>query len=92
MRRPQSEHVERRARRMVDMITRLDVDQLQLARVRRGDAYMEARTACLHCAHADDCLHWLSLTAPSSGIGNVEPQQAPDFCPNLSLFQSCRRT
>ena len=37
--------VERQARRMGDLINRLDVDTLKLVRQRHGEAYVEARAS-----------------------------------------------
>jgi hypothetical protein len=75
--------VERQARRMHDMIQRLDVDTAALARLRQGDAYAEARTRCLWCGTSDLCLRWLD---------SPERRPArPGFCPNLSLFERCKR-
>ena len=84
MRWPIFRHVERRATRMHDMIERVRVDPVKLARMRHGEAYAEARTNCLHCAHADDCLHWLATTEIA-----VEP---PPYCPNSELFETCKRS
>lgn len=80
---PMFEHVERRACRLNDMLSYLDVDPVKLARQRAGDAYAEARTNCLHCSNAHACLFWLEAAGPQS-----EP---PDFCPNIELFLSCLR-
>ncbi|HRN87876.1 DUF6455 family protein [Hyphomicrobium sp.] len=76
--------VERRANRMSVVMDRLGVDALTLARRDGGRAYAEARTTCLHCPYAQDCLNWLDEEPPSSG--------RPVFCPNLELFESCRKT
>ena len=80
---PMSGTVERQARRMVDVMERLDVDPLKLARERRGEAYAEARDRCLHCSSAQDCLRWLDGNSPDGG--------QPAFCSNLRLFESCKR-
>lgn len=84
MRWPMLRHVERQASRMNEMMERMDVDPVQLARLRDGDAYAEARTACLHCINAQDCLLWLDAAQPGAGT--------PDFCPNTELFKACKRT
>jgi hypothetical protein len=76
-------HVERQARRMHDMMHRLDVDPAALARERGGDAYAEARTRCLKCLDAHECVYWLEA--------GVAADAAPDFCPNRELFESFRR-
>lgn len=79
---PMSRRVERRAVRMHEMMQRLDGDAAKLARLRRGDAYAEARARCLSCRASEVCLHWLD--APESG-------GRPEFCPNLALFEDCKR-
>jgi hypothetical protein len=81
---PMSRTVERQARRMVEVMERLDVDPLKLARVRGGEAYAEARGKCLDCTRAQECLLWLN--------GNPPDGRGPDFCSNLALFESCKRT
>jgi hypothetical protein len=74
--------VERQARRMHTMMERLDVDPVALSRLRQGDAYCEARTRCLFCGTSERCLRWLDN--PAAGM-------RPEFCPNLPLFESCKR-
>lgn len=78
---PMYDHVERRARRLHDMIERLGVDAVTLARLRQGDAYAEAREQCLHCVQAGDCLHFLADCSDDS---------RPEFCPNLALLESLK--
>ena len=80
---PMSRTVERQARRMVDVMERLDVDPLKLARERGGEAYAEARGKCLQCSRAQECLLWLDGRSPGGG--------QPAFCSNLRLFESCKR-
>jgi hypothetical protein len=75
--------VERQARRMGDMIQRLDVDTLKLVCLRGGGAYVRARTTCLDCSNTARCLQWLD--APLSDGAR------PTFCPNLSLLEECTR-
>ncbi len=75
--------VERQARRMGDMIDRLDVDTLELACLRQGDAYVEARTTCFDCANTASCLQWLEASPADAA--------RPTFCPNLALLESCKR-
>jgi hypothetical protein len=67
---------------MHEMMQRLHVDTGTLVRLRRGDAYAEARTRCLFCGTSDRCLRWLEQ--PERG-------KRPQFCPNLTLFDACRR-
>lgn len=75
--------VERRARRMHDVMVRLDVDPVALVRMRGGDAYAEARGRCMFCGTSDKCLRWLDQADRSA--------TRPDFCPNLSMFEACTR-
>jgi hypothetical protein len=75
--------VERRAVRMHDMMARLRVDPGKLARVRRGDAYAEARARCLSCTTSEECLRWLANSA--------QPGKGPEFCPNVTLFEACKQ-
>jgi hypothetical protein len=73
--------VENRARRLKEMMERLDVDTRTLARLRGGDDYAEARSRCLFCGTGDKCLRWLE---------QCDVGARPEFCPNLPLFESCR--
>jgi hypothetical protein len=75
--------VERQARRLQDVMDRLDVDPVALARLDGGHAFMTARSLCLHCGTADLCLRWLEQ-APVDG-------ETADFCPNRRLFELCKR-
>lgn len=79
---PMYRRVERQARRMHEMMRRLDVDAGRLVRVRTGDAYAEARRRCLFCGTSDMCLRWLDDPTRSS--------VNPEFCPNLPLFEMAR--
>jgi hypothetical protein len=80
---PMFHRVERRALRMRAMMQRLDVDPARLARLRGGDAYAEARATCLSCWASEGCLSWLDNPAQAGS--------RPAFCPNLALFEACRR-
>jgi len=80
---PMFRRVERQARRMHEMMKRLDVDTGALARLRHGEAFAEARRRCLLCGTSDKCLRWLEQPA---GFG-----ARPEFCPNLALFDACER-
>jgi hypothetical protein len=80
---PMYHRVERRAVRMHEMMQRLDVDPARLARLRRGDAYAEAHARCLSCRASETCLRWLD--------GREEGDRRPQFCPNLALFEDCKR-
>jgi hypothetical protein len=68
---------------MHEMMQRLDVDPARLARLRRGDAYAEAHARCLSCRASETCLRWLD--------GREEGDRRPQFCPNLALFEDCKR-
>jgi hypothetical protein len=83
---PMLRHVERQERRMQEMMRRLGVDPVALARLRCGDAYAEARRRCLLCGcgvAGEECLRWLRQGPRSA--------RRPEFCPNLSLFEACSR-
>lgn len=76
-------HVERRARRLREMIESLDVDEIALTRLERGEAYVQACNNCLRCVSVGECLHWLE--------SNSQEESAPEFCPNRGLFIKCRK-
>jgi hypothetical protein len=80
---PMYRTVERQASRMADMMQRLDTDPVKLVRVRAGEAFADARTRCLQCSSARECLLWLNADPPSG--------EAPLFCPNLALLESCKK-
>jgi hypothetical protein len=80
---PMFHRVERRAMRMHEMMRRLHVDPGKLARLRRGDAYAEAHAGCLSCRMSEKCLRWLD--------DPTEAAKRPEFCPNLTLFEACKR-
>ena len=86
MLRPMVRQVERRARRLHDMIKALGVNEIAVIRKDQGEAYAEARDKCLHCASSSECLNWLE--ANSNGARDVT---IPDFCRSKELFESCRR-
>jgi hypothetical protein len=75
--------VERQARRMHDMMDRLEVDKAALVRARQGQDYAEARTRCLTCGTSDQCLRWLDR--------QPRLDDAPTFCPNRRLFARFRK-
>jgi hypothetical protein len=68
---------------MREMMQRLDVDSGKLARLRSGDAYVEARARCLSCSANERCLQWLDSPA--------QADRRAVFCPNLALFEACKR-
>jgi hypothetical protein len=80
---PMVRRVERQARRMHEMMDRLNVDALALVRLNKGDVYAKARSTCLFCGTSDMCLRWLDGHSRSDG--------SPNFCPNLRVFQTCMR-
>lgn len=80
---PVTHHVENRARRLNDVIARVGIDPVQLARLDQGEAYLEARKICIECHHAVTCLKWLETPRENS-----EP---PHFCPNFPLFDHLER-
>jgi Family of unknown function (DUF6455) len=75
--------VERHATRMHEVMERLDVDGAALARQRQGQGYADARKRCMTCGTSDQCLRWLDSKPATGG--------APEFCPNLRLFQQFKR-
>ena len=81
---PMFRTVERQASRLSEMMERLDVDPSKLVRLRAGEAFAEARTKCLQCSHARECLLWLDADPPSG--------EAPHFCPNFELFETCKKS
>lgn len=83
MRGTKARHVERQARRMHEMMDVLDVDGAKLARLDQGEAYAAARLRCLKCSDAERCVDWLE-----HGASRIA---APDFCPNLDLFELVSR-
>jgi hypothetical protein len=74
---------ERQATRLHQMMERLDVDPAALTRMRKGEAYAEARARCLVCDMPSMCLRWLD--------GGARVDENPDFCPNLRLFGPCKK-
>ena len=76
--------VERQATRMHEVMERLDVDGAALARAIQGEVYAQARDRCLSCGTSDKCLRWLD--------GYGRQARRPDFCPNLQVFEACKRS
>ncbi|WP_334145775.1 DUF6455 family protein [Hyphomicrobium sp.] len=75
-------HLEQRATRMAQLMERLNVDTLEFVRQDKGQACADARVTCLHCSCVQECLQWMR----DGSVG-----EEPAFCPNLALFESCRR-
>ena len=80
---PMYRRVQRQAARMPEMMQRLNVDPGKLARLRRGNAYVEARARCLSCSAKNRCLQWLDSPEQTG--------ERAEFCPNLALFEACKR-
>lgn len=80
---PQCRQVERRARRLNDMVAALDVDELALVRKDQGDAYLAARQKCLTCVCPGECTAWLR--------SDDSKTEAPWYCPNKDLFAELKR-
>lgn len=78
---PVERQTERQARRMREMIERLNVDTAKLARL--GDVHSQARTTCLSCRNTAECLTWLDAAEHDAA--------PPTFCPNLMLFEKLTR-
>jgi hypothetical protein len=74
--------VERQARRVHQIMDRLDVDAAALVRARQGELYAQARARCLACAVSATCLDWRDGQAP---------QELPTFCANRQLFEQYRK-
>lgn len=80
---PMFRTVERQAIRMAKMMEKLGVDPGKLVRLRRGEAYADARTKCLQCTNVHECLHWLDADPPSA--------ESPRFCANIEVFEKCKK-
>jgi hypothetical protein len=80
---PMSARIEKQARRMSEMMARLKVDSLALARARGGNGFAEARNRCIACGTSEECKQWLEKPEGAAG--------GPDFCPNWGLFRSLER-
>lgn len=78
-----SEMFEQAARQGHAEANSLDVDEIALTRLDRGEAYVQACNNCLRCVSVGECLHWLE--------SNSQEESAPEFCPNRGLFIKCRK-
>lgn len=74
-----------RARRMGQMMHRLQVDVVALARSRHGGDFARVRTACAACRNTRRCD--LAHEAWLSGRPCERPE---DFCPNAALLTQFR--
>lgn len=81
MDRPMVEQVERRARRLNDMIEKLGIDRSRLARACAGEALSLANRNCLKCSNPSACIDWVDAIAAG-------PLIPPHFCPNVDLLRS----
>jgi len=79
---PMSRTVERQASRMAAMMQKVGADPVRLARLRAGEVYADARTKCLQCSSARECLLWLDANPPT--------REAPHFCPNFDVLENCK--
>lgn len=75
---PAADNSTRSAWRMRAMMKRLDVNLLELCYDGLGATFETARHACGQCASADACELWL---------GSGQSAEAPEFCPNLTIFE-----
>lgn len=80
---PLLRRVERQARRLSEVLKRLGIDEVRLARLRRGRTYADARRRCLECPHERRCGAWLAAVDQRTG--------EPEFCPNAGLLRMLRR-
>ncbi len=79
---PITRHIECRAQQLDQMVERLDVDPLRLARLQQGDTYAHARRVCIECHHAVDCVAWLARLPDEA--------ERPGFCPNFPLLDALK--
>ncbi len=79
---PMFKRVEHQARRLDEMMIRLGICPIDLARIRAGDAYAQARRTCLFCREAQACGNWLA---------QAERDAHPVFCPNLEILEAARQ-
>ncbi len=80
---PMCSHVERRARRLNDMIDRIGANRSRLVRACGGATIAEAAKNCLSCPYPTACIEWVS----DRSFDAVEP---PSFCRNRNLIRRCR--
>ncbi len=78
---PMSRRVEEQAVQLHEVMSRLGIDPVQMARRDQGAAYADARRTCLFCPVSHHCRAWL----------DGEPDhRRPEFCPNLPIFEACQ--
>jgi hypothetical protein len=69
-------------RRMTSMLERLGIDPVIAATADNTQIVKEIRQRCHTCATEDVCERWLS----------GEVKGANDFCPNVNVFATLRKT
>lgn len=79
---PTPEQLSRRFDLMDMMMEKRGVDVCTALDIDGGLAFIEARAKCRYCVHEEACRRWLTLRTPRT---------APDFCPNVKFFNTCRR-
>lgn len=80
---PMCHHVERRARRLNDMIDRIGANRSRLVRACGGATIAEAAQNCLTCPYPTACMEWVADT-------RFEAVEPPSFCRNRSIIRRCR--
>jgi hypothetical protein len=81
---PMSRRVEVQAVHLHEVMERLAIDPVAMARQDGGNAYAEARRRCLFCPVSHHCRQWLDISKAD--------RDCPEFCPNLPLFEACRES
>ncbi len=80
---PMFHHVERRARRLNDMIERIGADRSRLVRRCGGATIAEASRNCLTCSYPTACMEWVADLS-------FDAEEPPEFCRNRALLRRCR--
>lgn len=80
---PMCNHVERRARRLNDMIERIGANRSRLVRACGGATIAEAAQNCLSCPYPTACFEWVSDRS-------FDASEPPPFCRNRNLIRRCR--
>lgn len=79
---PMFERVWKQEEVMHEMMVKLGVDPVAVARLNGGDLYSQLQTTCVDCVHADICRAWLR----TSGAAPIPSE----FCGNYETFVACR--
>lgn len=82
---PMCNHVERRARRLNDMIDRIGANRSRLVRACGGATIAEAAQNCLSCPYPTACIEWVSDRS-------FDASEPPPFCRNRNLIRRCRES